>query len=462
MVQSGDNLVLSLAELLGGKQVDTGVIDRALAELCSAFDFDGGLIYELDQYNHLHLKERCLRKELPLRGSFPIDAVDAAYRSYLAQETFVWLEGGQKNSAAENALLELFAAQSLVVASVVDETLQIYGLLVFVQQSARPVPPAGTQQLLKTVLSMFGRYIGVRVYQNKLTFAKNSLESILDNTGIDIYVNDFHTHDILYANRSMAAPYGGISQFLGRKCWEVLFPGQNGPCAFCPQQKLIDENGEPTKIYSWDYQRPFDGSWFRVFSAAFRWVDGRLAHVVSSADITDNKRNEALVEYLANYDSLTNLPNRRMLVKECERRIDKTQEGGEGYLLFFDIDGFKKINDTFGHEAGDEFLVQLGQFFSGIPLLHDAIYRNGGDEFIAIIDGDKTEANIRNLASFIHRRFAQPWRLKRGEVFCNVSIGVARYPEDGRTAEELLLKADQAMYKVKKAGGKGVLFGYEL
>ena len=212
----GDTLVLSLAELLGGKQVDTGVIDRALAELCSAFDFDGGLIYELDQYNHLHLKERFLRKELPLRGSFPIDAVDAAYRSYLAQETFVWLERGQKSSAAEKALLELFAAQSLVVASVVDETLQIYGLLVFVQQSARPVPPAGTQQLLKTVLSMFGRYIGVRVYQNKLTFAKNSLESILDNTGIDIYVNDFHTHDILYANRSMAAPYGGISQFLGR------------------------------------------------------------------------------------------------------------------------------------------------------------------------------------------------------------------------------------------------------
>ena len=68
MVQSGDTLVLSLAELLGGKQVDTGVIDRALAELCSAFDFDGGLIYELDQYNHLHLKERFLRKELPLRG----------------------------------------------------------------------------------------------------------------------------------------------------------------------------------------------------------------------------------------------------------------------------------------------------------------------------------------------------------------------------------------------------------
>ena len=69
MVQSGDTLVLSLAELLGGKQVDTGVIDRALAELCSAFDFDGGLIYELDQYNHLHLKERGRRCLPQLSGA---------------------------------------------------------------------------------------------------------------------------------------------------------------------------------------------------------------------------------------------------------------------------------------------------------------------------------------------------------------------------------------------------------
>lgn len=82
----------------------------------------------------------------------------------------------------------------------------------------------------------------------------------------------------------------------------------------------------------------------------------------------------------------------------------------------------------FGHEDGDEFLVQLGQFFSGIPLLHEAIYRNGGDEFVAIIDGDKTEANIRNLAKFIHQRFAAAWELKRGDAFCNVSIGVAALP----------------------------------
>lgn len=110
--------------------------------ICAAFDFDGGLIYELDQYNHLNLKERCISGALTLRESFSIDAIDPAYRSHLAMETFVRIDKSAENGAAEDALLELFAAQALVVVSVVDETLRIYGLLAFVQQEARPSPTA--------------------------------------------------------------------------------------------------------------------------------------------------------------------------------------------------------------------------------------------------------------------------------------------------------------------------------
>ena len=95
-------------------------------------------------------------------------------------------------------------------------------------------------------------------------------------------------------------------------------------------------------------------------------------------------------------------------------------------------------------------------------MLAGSSYRNGGDEFVALLDGDVTEANIRNLAHFIHERFKKPWVLKKGDVFCNASIGVACYPEDGSTAEELLNKADQAMYQIKKSGGSGICFGYEL
>lgn len=105
------------------------------------------MIYELDQYNHLNLKERCVSGALTLRESFSIDAIDPAYRSHLAMETFVRIDKSAENGAAEDALLELFGAQALVVVSVVDETLRIYGLLAFVQQEARPSPTAVSQQL---------------------------------------------------------------------------------------------------------------------------------------------------------------------------------------------------------------------------------------------------------------------------------------------------------------------------
>ena len=462
MLTSGDELILSLAKLLAGKQMDSGVINQALALLCRSFAFETGLLYEIDQHNDFILKERLAADGAVLHSSFATNCIEAGYRRQLAQQTVVQLSRSEQNSEQETMLLQYFDAAALALIAIVDENTRINGFIIFTSKKQPGVLSGPDLQTLRTTLTMLGGYVGLRVYQNRFTFAKNSLESILDNTGIDIYVNDFYNHDILYINKSMAVPYGGIEQFMGRKCWEVLFPGQGGECEFCPQKKLVNENGEPTKIYSWDYQRPFDGSWFRVFSAAFRWVDGRLAHVVSSADITDNKRNEALVEYMASYDSLTGLPNRRMLVKDCAHRIGHAQAGEAGYVMFFDIDGFKLINDNLGHSSGDEFLVQLGQFFAGIPLLKDAIYRNGGDEFVALIDGDKTEANIRSLAGFIQRRFKQPWHLRAQDVFCGASIGVARYPDDGQTPEVLLQKADQAMYRVKKAGGSGVLFCYEL
>src|SRR5699024_10615050 len=102
----------------------------------------------------------------------------------------------------------------------------------------------------------------------------------------------FDSHDMLYANRSMVEPYGGIEHFWGKKCWEALYSDKTGECEFCPKRHLIDENGHPTKVYSWDYQRPFDKCWFRVFSAAFAWIDGQMAHVITSVDIDHQKKIE--------------------------------------------------------------------------------------------------------------------------------------------------------------------------
>lgn len=459
---AGNETILSLANLLKDHQVHTKTITQALELICNGFSFDCGFVFETDFSGGYSLMEHYGVKSHLAQERYVIESAVLQEQAHILCEPITSIKRTGKNSSFELELLDLCHAYSLVFVPVTDESWGTYSFVVLANTAA--VHP-GNQAALNSVavaLSLLFYYMKGRMYQKKLTQSQATLESILDHAGVDIYVNDFYSHDILYTNEPMAAPYGGKEQFIGKKCWQVLFPGQSGPCDFCPQKKLIDENGNPTKVYSWDYQRAFDGAWFRVFSASFHWVDGRLAHVVSSADITENKRNEALIENLANYDQLTQLPNRRSLLNECERRIKRATEREQGYVMFFDIDGFKAINDNYGHDAGDEFLVQLAAFFSDIPLLKGSIYRNGGDEFVALLGGETiTKEHIKHLSNFIHDRFKKAWVLKNGSAYCNISIGVACYPEDGTTPQELLQKADMAMYHIKKCGGGGFCFNYQ-
>lgn len=454
-----DELILKLATLFADQQVQMDNVRQAQQLITNYFGFDISLVYEPGVNNQLNEMSRYsfTKKEYP--EILFLNNLEEEFNNRLIYEGFLILNRNDELSEYELKLLDIFDAKTLYIESVLDDNNRIFGIVANAGQ--RMVYSNDEFNLLHIVNAMLIKYTTFNLYKKRLKFAQNSLEKILDNTGIDIYVNDFNTHDILYVNESMAAPYGGKEKFMGNKCWQVLFPGQTGPCEFCPQKKIIDEKGNPTKVYIWDYQRAFDGSWFRVFSSAFTWIDGRLAHIVSSADITDNKKNEEIIKYLANYDSLTKLPNRRMLIEKCKEDIDNSTKGEQGYLLFFDIDGFKSINDNFGHDAGDEFLIMLGEFFNNIPMLKDSIYRNGGDEFVALI-GKVEKESIRSLCHFILERFKKPWKLKKGDVFCGTSIGIACYPEDGSSAEELLQIADRAMYKVKKTGGGNILFGYEL
>ena len=126
------------------------------------------------------------------------------------------------------------------------------------------------------MLGSLSKEIAVREYKEREVRASNTLGSIMNNMGVDIYVNSFDSHDMLYANASMAAPYGGIKHFEGKKCWQALYTDKTGECEFCPKR----------------HQRPFDQCWFRVFSAAFPWIDGQMAHVITSVDIDHQKKIE--------------------------------------------------------------------------------------------------------------------------------------------------------------------------
>lgn len=454
-----ENVIVKVANVLATNSIETQAINASLEIVCESLSFDGGLVYEMDHDNSLHLKEHLVLTKAPIHRRVAMAEIADKYCKDLSTDRMTYVT--KKTKSMHSELLVNYHVQALLIISLVDENMSRIGFIIFYSQFEKEDLLEEELSIAKTALYMLAHYIEVRIHQRKLSFSQTSFESILDNTGIDIYVNDFYNHDILYVNKSMAAPYGGIEKFKNKKCYEILFPEQNGPCSFCPQQHIIDEQGNPTKVYTWDYKRAMDGSWFRVFSSAFRWVDGRLGHVVSSADITDNKHNEELINYMANYDSLTKLPNRRKLVTDLEKIISQSIPI-KTYILFFDIDGFKAINDNYGHDAGDDFLVQLGDFFTSIDILKDVVYRHGGDEFVAIVDGTMTENQIEELIRTIHTRFTTPWLLKKGEVTCNTSVGIASFPQDGNTVEMLLHKADQAMYKIKKTGGGDMCFNHQL
>lgn len=424
------------------------VIGRILTDVCVHFHFGCGFVYETDHTGTFNLKEMYsgytphnlpatfkLERHLGMRDIEKLLKTSVFYQHCDADQAPV----GKTN---------LFDSNTFLMVPVLNRERQPIGLVGMMDRRRNILSDNQAVDAAKTVFNLIANSIKLRLYQKRLQFAQQSLVSILDNTGLDIYVNDFRTHEILYLNKSMAAPYGGRQKLLGKKCWEALYTDKTGPCEYCPQKKLIDADGNPTKVHSWDYRRPFDGSWFRVLSAAFRWTDGRLAHVVSSVDITENKNNEATIAQLANYDSLTMLPNRRKLFHDCRTAIDQASAaGGHGYLVFFDLDNFKSLNDTMGHQAGDQLLQQIGRALQKNPHTKSRCYRYGGDEFIILLPNccrEAAEAVIQDIRDrFIAHQASGDWEL-------SMALGLALKEDESQQIEELITQADNLMYQDKR------------
>lgn len=182
--------------------------------------------------------------------------------------------------------------------------------------------------------------------------------------------------------------------------------------------------------------------------------DGRVhRYVALFSDITERKKAEERVWAHANFDQLTQLPNRRMFYDRLAHDLKKAHRTGQKFaLLFLDLDRFKEINDTLGHETGDALLVMAAQRISGCVRESDTVARLGGDEFTIIVT-DLDEPNcVERVAEAILHSLSQPFVLGNDIGYVSASIGITLYPEDANNLEELLKNADQAMYVAKNAG----------
>lgn len=179
--------------------------------------------------------------------------------------------------------------------------------------------------------------------------------------------------------------------------------------------------------------------------------NGEIELIVASfSDITERRNTENELRRLSNTDSLTGLPNRSYFQVSHSNLVRKKIAHA---LLVFDLDDFKKINDSIGHEVGDELLCRVAERLTDIGRRQDTLYRLGGDEFGLLVE-DSTDINtISLLASQINNEIAQPYEIQEHEVVIGSSIGIVFYPHDASTSQELLQKADTAMYHAKQRGG---------
>ncbi|WP_138513757.1 EAL domain-containing protein [Rhodoferax bucti] len=216
-------------------------------------------------------------------------------------------------------------------------------------------------------------------------------------------------------------------------------------------------DGQTPTYYNEHRVRCKDGSWKWIMTRGMvvsRDADGRPLRMLGThTDITARKEAEAQIRQHAYFDPLTGLPNRRMLRDRIEQEIKRNRRDGKKLaVLFMDLDHFKEVNDTLGHDNGDALLVEAARRLRGCVREHDTVARMGGDEFTLLITeldaGDRLEPLLQKLL----QTMAAPFELGRERMFVSASIGVTLCPDDGSEVESLYKNADQALYDAKNAG----------
>jgi diguanylate cyclase (GGDEF)-like protein/PAS domain S-box-containing protein len=289
--------------------------------------------------------------------------------------------------------------------------------------------------------------------QEKLSGILESIDNIVWSATAD-------TRELLYVNPAIERIHGRpMADFLAdRKLW---FTSVHAEDAERVELGLIELISRGSTTLQYRIMRP-DGE--------LRWLEDRV-HVVRdehgrplrldgvATDISERRVYEQRLDFLANHDGLTGLPNRNLLNDRLSQALALAHRTGRQVaVLFLDLDQFKYVNDHYGHTAGDELLRSVTQRLSGELREGDTVARLGGDEFAVILWDAPDPSEALELAQRLLAALARPIPIDGQQLQVSASIGISLYPQDGDSAELLLKHADAAMYRVKHLGRNGVQF----
>jgi len=300
-----------------------------------------------------------------------------------------------------------------------------------------------------------GSIVGYRGSHKPLTHEScliHTLSSVIDNIDNLVFYKDT-SYRYMGCNSAFEEFYGhSRKEIIGHDDFEFL--PHNEATHFRELDRPVIERGETVKNPQW-VTYP-DGREVFLLTTATPFFDkfGNLMGLVgNSVDITKEKLQSDILEKQANFDDLTKLPNRNLLMDRLEQTINMSKRHKSKFALFFmDLDKFKFVNDNFGHDSGDEVLREVSRRFLSCIRSSDTVARLGGDEFAAIITDIKGIEDATNLANKLISTIDKQIFYNGKSLHVTLSVGISRYPADAQNRDELLKIADDAMYKAKEQG----------
>lgn len=238
----------------------------------------------------------------------------------------------------------------------------------------------------------------------------------------------------------------------------LLNSGHHTPEFFADMQRSLDETGYwQGEIWNRRQDGSIEPQWMSVTAVTDN--QGRMEHYVSVlSDLNKMRDSQRRIEFLATHDTLTRLPNRSLFLDRLNQAIAQARRSSARLaVLFLDLDDFKKINDTLGHDVGDQLLLAVAGRLRGLLRDVDTLARQGGDEFTIVLT-DCTPERADQVGRRLVQELAQTLPINSHEIFVTGSVGVALFPDDGEEASELLRHADAAMYRAKEQGRNRVEF----
>ncbi len=300
----------------------------------------------------------------------------------------------------------------------------------------------------------------IHVANRAANYERELMHALMDNVPDQIYFKDAQSR-FIRINPSLAKRYGLTDPALANGKTDADFYSADHAAQTAAEEREIMRTGVP--VHNQLHHEVWaDGreAWNLSTKMPLHDSEGRVVGTFGiSHDITEHKRNEALIWRQANFDSLTGLPNRRMLRDRWQQASRASHRSGNHLaLMMIDLDHFKLVNDTLGHDKGDELLVEASRRIAATLRETDIVARLGGDEFAVIVTHLFDATFAGEVAQKIVDALKAPFFLGTERVFVSASVGIAMCPINGQQIDELFKQADQAMYDAKTHGRNGFRF----